>query len=256
MGIGTLGFLKGASKVALDSIDAREEAERELKKQQQLEQFRADLRQKEEMAKATSFQMEKDPETGKMKTVGYNSQGKRLDSTVRDATESEIASVEAAKQDRDYTLTDRANKLRRDEQVYSFANEDQRMQRESHSASLDATRAATAASNRSGRPSANGNSGGSSKTGLSSGSAGVADLLLNDYNEDIKAAGITTDQARTIAMSAITTLMSKGVKDPNVLYSSARASFESGVNRYIKNMMKDKDYQGFRKKRFSLDGSN
>ena len=90
MGIGTLGFLKGASSQVLSSLEARDTAERELKKQKELEKFRADLRQQEEMAKATTFQMEKDPETGKMKTVGYNSQGKRLDGTARDATQSEI----------------------------------------------------------------------------------------------------------------------------------------------------------------------
>lgn len=110
MGIGTLGFLKGASGQVLSSLEARDTAERELKKQKELEKFRADLRQQEEMAKATTFQMEKDPETGKMKTVGYNSQGKRLDGTARDATQSELDAQKQSEEDRGWLLKERSMK--------------------------------------------------------------------------------------------------------------------------------------------------
>ena len=107
MGVGTLGFLKGASTQVLSSLEARDAAERELKKQKELEKFRADLRQQEEMAKATTFQMEKDPETGKMKTVVYNSQGQRLDSTARDATQSELDKQKQGEEDRGWLLKER-----------------------------------------------------------------------------------------------------------------------------------------------------
>lgn len=90
MGIGTLGFLKGASKVALDSIDAREEAERELKKQQQLEKFRADLRQKQEMATATTW-LREDRADGKSYLVGLNSQGQRVPGAEREEAADEAA---------------------------------------------------------------------------------------------------------------------------------------------------------------------
>lgn len=151
MGIGTLGFLKGATRTTLDSIDAREEAERELKKQKQLEQFRADLAQQKEMTTATTFQLEKDPETGKLRKVGYTSQGKRLDSTARDATESEIAAKLQEEEDRQYTLGERERKTRRDDQIYTQAERDQQMQEERLKLERRQTEASIAASNRSGR---------------------------------------------------------------------------------------------------------
>lgn len=151
MGIGTLGFLKGASGTMLSSIDAREEAERQLKKQKQLEQFRADLEQQKEMTTATTFQFEKDLESGKLRKVGYTSQGKRLDGTARDATESEIAAELQEEEDRKYTVSNREQTAKRNEQIYNFADEDQRMERETHPLNLQATRAQINASNRSGR---------------------------------------------------------------------------------------------------------
>ena len=250
MGVGTLGFLKGASTQVLSSLEARDTAERELKKQKELEKFRADLRQQEEMAKATTFQMEKDPKTGKMKTVGYNSQGQRLDTTARDATQSELDAQKQAEEDRGWTLKERGMKEKdfagdESERAQRMRLEAARAAREERSSSLDNQYKRTLISGA--------KAGGS--TGMSSGSAGVADLLLNDYRDDIKSAGITSDQARKIAMSAVTTLMSKGVKDPNVLYSGARAGFESGVQEYIKSMMKQEEYRKFRTSRFSIDGS-
>jgi len=142
MGIGTLGFLKGASGQVLSSLEARDTAERELKKQKELEKFRADLRQQEEMAKATTFQMEKDPETGKMKTVGYNSQGKRLDSTARDATQSELATQKQSEEDRGWLLKERDMKEKdfkgdESERAQRMRLEAARAAREERSSSLD-----------------------------------------------------------------------------------------------------------------------
>lgn len=151
MGIGTLGFLKGASGTMLSSIEARDAAETELKKQKQLISFRNDIELQNEMVKATSFQIEKDPETNKMKMVGFNSQGKRLDSTVRDATESEIAAKLQEEEDRKYTLGERERKTRRDDQIYTQAERDQQMQEERLKLERMQTTASVAASNRSGR---------------------------------------------------------------------------------------------------------
>ena len=251
MGIGTLGFLKGASTQVLSSLEARDTAERELKKQKELEKFRADLRQQEEMAKATTFQMEKDPETGKMKTVGYNSQGQRLDSTARDATQSELDAKKQGEEDRGWILKERGMKEKDFE-----GDESERAQRMRLAAARDARDAGSSSlDNQYKRTLIAGAGGSKGSTGMSSGSAGVADLLLNDYSDDIKSAGITSDQARKIATSAVTTLLNKGVKDPDDLYSSARAGFEEGVQVYIKGMMKQEEYRKFRKNRFAIDGS-
>lgn len=110
MGIGTLGFLKGASSQVLSSLEARDTAERELKKQKELEKFRADLRQQEEMKKAVTFQTYTDAETGKLKVVGYNSQNQRLDATARDATQPEIDAKKQGEEDRGWLLKERGMK--------------------------------------------------------------------------------------------------------------------------------------------------
>ena len=257
MGVGTLGFLKGASSQVLSSLEARDEAERALKKQKELEKFRADLRQQEEMKKAVTFQTYTDAETGKTKVVGYNSQNQRLDATARDATQSELDAQKQSKEDRGWLLKERGMKEKdfsrdEEERAQRMRLEAARAAREERSSSID---------NQYKRSLIAGAGGSKGSTGMSSGSAGVADLLLNDYSDDIKSAGITTDQARTIATKAVTTLLNKGVKDPDVLYSSARAGFESGISRYIKSMtaqgIRDKDdtYTKFRTKRFALDGS-
>ena len=142
MGVGLNGFLKGASTQVLSSLEARDTAERELKKQKELEKFRADLRQQEEMAKATTFQMEKDPETGKMKTVGYNSQNQRLDATARDATQSEIDARKQGEEDRGWTLKERGMKEKdfagdESERAQRMRLDAARGAREANSASID-----------------------------------------------------------------------------------------------------------------------
>ena len=140
MGIGTLGFLKGASGQVLSSLEARDQAERELKKQKELEKFRADLRQQEEMKKAVTFQMYTDAETGKLKMVGYNSQNQRLDATARDATQPEIDAQKQSEEDRGWTLKERGMKEKDFE-----GDESERAQRMRIAANQDARSAQSSA---------------------------------------------------------------------------------------------------------------
>lgn len=238
MGVGTLGFLKGASSQMLSSLEARDKAELEVKKQDKLDQLREDRIQQREMKEAVTFKTEKTP-TG-YDRVGYNKYEKEV--IRRAANAPEVDAQKQSEEDRGWILKERDMK----EKDFK-GDEAERAQRMRINANQDA---------RAARSSSTAGAGGSKgSTGMSSGSAGVADLLLNDYSDDIKAAGITSDQARKIAMGAVTTLMSKGVKDPDVLYSSARAGFEDGVQVYIKGMMKQEEYRKFRKNRFAIDGS-
>lgn len=222
MGIGTLGFLKGASSQVLSSLEARDTAERELKKQKELEKFRADLRQQEEMAKATTFQMEKDPETGKMKTVGYNSQGKRLDGTVRDATQSELDAQKQGEEDRAWTLKDRGMKEKDFE-----GDERERAQRMRLAAASDA-RAARSSST------AGAGGGGLDTINLSD----APQLALSRAAEEV----ITVDPgiSRLIGDYAIPTnlvevikkdAIGQALRDPNAKSPAARAQLASTIMR-------------------------
>lgn len=83
MGIGTLGFLKGASKIALDSIDAREEAERQRKLQQDLIRMRAET---EELFERKKVKVER-PDYAKGKASSYNAYGDVIGE--RDLTDAE-----------------------------------------------------------------------------------------------------------------------------------------------------------------------
>jgi len=222
MGIGTLGFLKGASGQVLSSLEARDTAERELKKQKELEKFRADLRQQEEMAKATTFQMEKDPETGKMKTVGYNSQGKRLDGTVRDATQSELDAQKQGEEDRAWTLKERDMK----EKDFK-GDESERAQRMRLAAASDA-RAARSSST------AGAGGGGLDTINLSD----APQLALSRAAEEV----ITVDPgiSRLIGDYAIPTnlvevikkdAIGQALRDPNAKSPAARAQLASTIMR-------------------------
>ena len=222
MGIGTLGFLKGASNQVLSSLEARDTAERELKKQKELEKFRANLRQQEEMAKATTFQMEKDPETGKMKTVGYNSQGKRLDGTARDATQSELDAQKQGEEDRAWTLKERGMKEK------DFAgDESERAQRMRLAAASDA-RAARSSST------AGAGGGGLDTINLSD----APQLALSRAAEEV----ITVDPgiSRLIGDYAIPTnlvevikkdAIGQALRDPNAKSPAARAQLASTIMR-------------------------
>ena len=101
MGIGTLGFLKGASKVALDSIDAREEAEREIKKEEARQRLKAKL--DKELALATVTDKQYEERDGVLWMVGYNSNGSKVENSERPASPYEIekrtAEKDAAKYD-------------------------------------------------------------------------------------------------------------------------------------------------------------
>ena len=88
MGIGTLGFLKGASKTALDSIDAREEAEREIKKEEARQRLKAKLDQ--ELALATVTDKQYEERNGVLWMVGYNSNGSKVENSERPASPYEI----------------------------------------------------------------------------------------------------------------------------------------------------------------------
>ena len=88
MGIGTLGFLKGASKVALDSIDAREEAEREIKKEEARQRLKAKL--DKELAQATVTDKQYEERNGVLWMVGYSSNGSKVENSERPASPYEI----------------------------------------------------------------------------------------------------------------------------------------------------------------------
>lgn len=230
MGIGTLGFLKGATKTTLDSIEAREEAEMELKKQKDLEKFRADYRQQLEMKEATTFQTIKKPD-GSYETVGFNKQGARV--TSRESTLPEIKTVEDAEVDRTDTLDKRERDKRRDDQVYTYADEDQRMQRETHGLGLKATKAQIDAYNRSSRGSSLDAQGGSgfsmsdapqlflSKTAdeVINIDSGIQNLI-NDYD-------IPSQILEAIKKDAV----SQAMRDPNAKSPAARAQLASSIMR-------------------------
>ena len=106
MGIGTLGFLKGASSQMLSSLEARDKAELEVKKQDKLDQLREDRIQQREMKEAVTFQTEKTP-TG-YDRVGYNKQGGEV--IRRAANAPEVDAVKASEEDRNWLLKDRGMK--------------------------------------------------------------------------------------------------------------------------------------------------
>lgn len=233
MGIGTLGFQKGFAKNLYDSIDARDQAEIELKKQKDLEKFRADYKQQLEMKEATTFQTLKKGD-GTYETVGFSKQGVRVNS--RAATSAEVKVVEDADKDREYTLSERERKAKSDEQSYRFAEEDQAMQRKTHVAELAYKAAATAASNRSNRSSSLDGSSTSGGSGFSMSDAPQLFLsktadevinidsgiqnLINDYD-------IPSQLLEAIKKDAV----SQAMRDPNAKSPAARAQLASSIMR-------------------------
>ena len=256
MGIGTLGFLKGAARTGLDSIEAREEAERDIKKQQQLAELRARLEQEAKLATVSDVQYE--DRDGVMWHVGYSSNGIKVEGSERPATQYELDKIEQDKQQSEFDKRKQSLDLQRIETGILNDQDQIRSRRVRDSNDTRSTNAQIAASARMGRSGGSGSRSGSAGGGggLSSGVAGVADLLLNDYKDDIVDVGLTADQARTIANSAVRSLLAEGVTDPDKLYERARFQFENGVTTYKKSMSTNSDYNKFRTKRFSLDGSN
>ena len=103
MGIGTLGFLKGASSQMLSSLEARDKAELEVKKQDKLDQLREDRIQQREMKEAVTFKTEKTP-TG-YDRVGYNKYEKEASRRAANAPEVDAAKV--SEEDRGWLLKER-----------------------------------------------------------------------------------------------------------------------------------------------------
>ena len=98
MGIGTLGFVRGASRTALDSIEAREEAERQIKKEKDLLRFRNDLEQQSQMGIASTFLRE--DRDGKSIIYGVNNKGQRVPGAEREETADEAAARKTASEDK------------------------------------------------------------------------------------------------------------------------------------------------------------
>lgn len=236
MGIGTLGFLKGASKVALDSIDAREEAERELKKQQQLEKFRADLRQKEEMGKATTWLREERGD-GKSYMVGVNSQGQRVAGAEREETTDE-ASARKYKGSLDtLTLKDKEQDIVKGGVDIENTRDTIRSRKEGDRRAAEVARATAGYYDRGNQPSPNRNSGGGLDTinlsdapqlALSRAAEEVITVdpgisrLLGDY-------AIPANLVEVIKKDAI----GQALRDPNAKSPAARAQLASTIMRRI-----------------------
>ena len=98
MGIGTLGFVRGASRTALDSIEAREEAERQIKKEKDLLRFRNDLEQQSQMGIASTFLRE--DRDGKSIIYGVTKNGQRVPGAEREETADEAAARKTASEDK------------------------------------------------------------------------------------------------------------------------------------------------------------
>ena len=136
MGIGTLGFLKGASSQMLSSLEARDKAELEVKKQDKLDQLREDRIQQREMKEAVTFKTEKTP-TG-YDRVGYNKYEKEVSRRAANAPEVDAAKV--SEEDRAWTLKERGMKEK------DFAgDESERAQRMRINANQDARSAQSSA---------------------------------------------------------------------------------------------------------------
>jgi hypothetical protein len=236
MGIGTLGFLKGASKVALDSIDAREEAERELKKQQQLENFRADLRQKQEMATATTW-LREDRADGKSYLVGLNSQGQRVPGAEREEAADEAAARKYKGTLDTLTIKDKEQNIEKGGVDIENTRDTIRSRREDDRRAAELARAQAGYYNRGNQPSPNRNSGGGLDTinlsdapqlALSRAAEEVITVdpgisrLLGDY-------AIPANLVEVIKKDAI----GQALRDPNAKSPAARAQLASTIMRRV-----------------------
>jgi hypothetical protein len=138
MGVGTLGFLKGASSQMLSSLEARDKAELEVKKQDKLDQLREDRIQQREMKEAVTFKTEKTP-TG-YDRVGYNKHEKEV--IRRAATAPEVDAQKQSEEDRGWILKERdmkekdfkGDEAERAQRMRINANQDARAARSSSTA--------------------------------------------------------------------------------------------------------------------------
>ena len=234
MGIGTLGFLKGASKVTLDSIEAREEAERELKKQKQLEQFRANLRQREEMAKATTW-LREDRSDGKSYMVGINSSGQRVKGAEREETADEATARKHKGTLDTLTIEDKRQDIAKGKVDIENTRDTIRSRRDGDRRAAGLASAQTDYYKRGNQPSSDGNSGGGLDTinlsdapqlALSRAAEEVITVdpgisrLLGDY-------AIPANLVEVIKKDAV----GQALRDPNAKSPAARAQLASNIMR-------------------------
>ena len=218
MGIGTLGFLKGASSQMLSSLEARDKAELEVKKQDKIEQLREDRIQQREMKEAVTFKTEKTP-TG-YDRVGYNKYEKEV--IRRAANAPEVDAQKQSEEDRGWILKERGMK-----ETDFKGDEAERAQRMRLAAASDA-RAARSSST------AGASGGGLDTINLSD----APQLALSRAAEEV----ITVDPgiSRLIGDYAIPTnlvevikkdAIGQALRDPNAKSPAARAQLASTIMR-------------------------
>lgn len=221
MGVGTLGFLKGASSQMLSSLEARDKAELEVKKQDKLDQLREDRIQQREMKEAVTFKTEKTP-TG-YDRVGYNKYEKEV--IRRAANAPEVDAQKQSEEDRGWILKERDMK----EKDFK-GDESERAQRMRIAAASDA---------RAARSSSTAGAGGGGGGGLDTINLSDApQLALSRAAEEV----ITVDPgiSRLIGDYAIPTnlvevikkdAIGQALRDPNAKSPAARAQLASTIMR-------------------------
>ena len=220
MGIGTLGFLKGASSQMLSSLEARDKAELEVKKQDKLDQLREDRIQQREMKEAVTFKTEKTP-TG-YDRVGYNKYEKEV--IRRAANAPEVDAQKQSEEDRGWILKERDMK----EKDFK-GDESERAQRMRIAAASDARAARS-----------------SSTAGAGAGGGGLDTINLSDAPQLALSRAaeevITVDPgiSRLIGDYAIPTnlvevikkdAIGQALRDPNAKSPVARAQLASTIMR-------------------------
>lgn len=233
MGIGTLGFLKGASKVALDSIDAREEAEREIKKEEARQRLKAKLDQ--ELALATVTDKQYEERNGVLWMVGYNSNGGKVANSERPASQYEIEKREAEKAAAAHDSKKKTLDLQKIEADIANTQDTIRSRQVDDRRQAGLAAAQIGYYDRGNQPSPNGNSGGSLDTinlsdapqlALSRAAEEVITVdpgisrLLGDY-------AIPANLVEVIKKDAI----GQALRDPNAKSPAARAQLASTIMR-------------------------
>lgn len=233
MGIGTLGFLKGASKVALDSIDAREEAAREIKKEEARQRLKAKL--DKELALATVTDKQYEERDGVLWMVGYNSNGSKVENSERPASPYEIEKRTAEKAEAEHDGKKKSLDLQKLEVDIENTQDTIRSRKDDDRRQAGLAGAQIGYYNRGNRPSSGGNSGGSLDTinlsdapqlALSRAAEEVITVdpgisrLLGDY-------AIPANLVEVIKKDAI----GQALRDPNAKSPAARAQLASTIMR-------------------------
>lgn len=202
MGIGTLGFLKGASKVALDSIDAREEAEREIKKEEARQRLKAKL--DKELALATVTDKQYEERDGVLWMVGYNSNGSKVENSERPASPYEIEKRTAEKDAAKYDTEKKSLDLQKLEVDIENTQDTIRSRGEDDRRAAEVARATAGYYNRGNQPSPNGNG-----EGIATESDAMTNIL--DRNKELIFQVTTGDQplmTRGELMSSLSRILS------------------------------------------------